>query len=383
MTAANQEKLRVDVGPERIVLTDGLQPFIFQSAKGTLFVQAQMNPPPGYKPPPKNAIPGGLPGSAISRDNGQSWRRWWPEHVEDALPMYYEGAAATLTDGTILLIEWIADGPTETGDFLGQIWESQDDFETLQGPTPATIRLPQAKGGFDDGGHPYSGVTFHRTLLQLPGGDLLATIYCWFRGDDTPSSYLPKMNKFRCVLLRSADRGRNWRYVSTVAADPAVGQEGFDEPTMVRLSKGPRAGRLVCLMRTGSTSCPIYQVVSDDEGATWSVPRALGFCGVDPDLVEMADGTLACSCGWRTADWASGKPSPEHGNYLVFSLDQGETWSHSTRWPIEPHSGINYSTCYTSVREIQPGILLVLYDVGAWGRAVRYIAGRKIRVQRG
>jgi hypothetical protein len=188
------------------------------------------------------------------------------------------------------------------------------------------------------------------------------------------------MRKFRCVLLRSADRGRHWDYVSTIAVNPEVGQEGFDEPVMVSLRSGSRAGRLLCLMRTGSTSCPIYRAWSDDGGRTWCEPRPLGFCGVDPDLIEMADGTLACSFGWRTADWASGSPSPEHGNYVIFSRDQGETWEGMTRFPFEPH-GPNHSTCYTSIREIAPRTLLVAYDIGSWGGPVRYVAARKVKVE--
>jgi len=382
----------VQIGPERIILTDGLQPFAFRTSKGTLVAQAQLSFPPGYKPPAKNAYPG-LPGTVVSRDGGQTWRRWSyaaRAGANEGIGPIFEGAATELRDGTILILDWIVDGPSADGRiWTGQLWESRDDFRTVTGPTPFAVELPQAKVGFDDGGHPYAGITFHRTALELPGGDLFATIYCWFKGDDAPCPYRPVMCKFRTVLLRSADRGRSWRYVSTVAVDPAVGEEGFNEPVMVRLGRGPHAGRLVCLMRTGCDDCPVYQAHSGDEGATWSRPRAMELGGVDPDLIELSDGALACVVGRRI--WR--KDPQKRGYYLAFSRDAGDTWSQVVQMPrTEPHAlaieplgdqdliavGDRISTHYSTLLEIQPGVLLLIYDVGAWGHNIRYIATRRI-----
>lgn len=361
----------VEIGPEQIVLTDGLQPFMFQTAKGTLVAMAQLSVPPEYKFPEKNVFPS-LPGWIVSRDKGKSWQRWTPKGVAPASPYEvlplgprFEGTAAELSDGTVMILEWIADGPLPDGTWTGNLWESRDDCETLQGPTAMTIRLPRAKIGYDDSGRPYTGITFHRSLLELPNGDLIAPVYCWFKEDTTPVEYQPKMSKFRCVLLRSGDRGRSWRYRSTIAADPTVGQEGFDEPVMIRLSGGAKAGRLICQMRTGRVG-PLYQTHSDDDGATWSRPHALPFPGVDPDLVEMADGTLVCQASAVS---------------LTLSRDQGETWGDPIRLPEAGNPGYGRSS-YGSIREIEPGRLLVLYDVmsAGWTGTIRYVASREIRV---
>ena len=59
---------------------------------------------------------------------------------------------------------------------------------------------------------------------------------------------------------------------------------------MARLSRGPHAGRLVVLLRTGSNDQPIYQATSDDDGKPWSKPRPLDLNGVDPDVIELTDG---------------------------------------------------------------------------------------------
>jgi hypothetical protein len=357
---------------------------MFRSRNGTLFLQAQLTMPPGIKINKKNVIPGdGICGNVLSRDGGRTWQRWSPKDWQKRRG-YFEGEITELRDGTILMMEYVADLGQRRGEFVTKLWESKDDLKTLRGPIRAKIHLPQAKGvGYDDGGRPYTGVTFHRTLLPMPHGELLATIYCWFKGDDTPCPYMPKMCKFRCVLLRSRDRGRRWEFVSTIAADQKIGEEGYDEPVMVRLSKGLRAGRFICLMRTGCYECPIYQTESDDEGRTWSKPRPLWFRGVDPDLIEMSDGTLVCSFGWRTKNWFAPKPPAKLGNCVVFSRDQGETWTHLTRLRIEPHANTPWTTCYTTVREIAPGRLLVVYDIGRWGMPVRYIGSRALVVSRG
>src|SRR5947208_2454490 len=87
--------------------------------------------------------------------------------------------------------------------------------------------------------------------VRLTFGDVLTTRYGWLEGDAEPSGYTPTMRKTRVMLLRSRDRGRHWDFVSTVAADSKVGTEGFGEAVLARVSRGPRAGRLICMMRTG------------------------------------------------------------------------------------------------------------------------------------
>jgi hypothetical protein len=163
---------------------------------------------------------------------------------------------------------------------------------------------------------------------------------------------------------------------------------------MVRLSKGPLAGRLIAHLRTGSNKTfkhnPIYQTESDDEGHTWSTPHPLAWGNVDPDLIEMRDGTLAASFGNRT--WESrvhlqSLPpkdiGPGHGNYLALSADQGQTWEPPIQVTREP------SSCYTTVREIAPGKMLLVYDIGdgwqhvwkGWEDIERGIGCREIEVR--
>jgi hypothetical protein len=257
-------------------------------------------------------------------------------------------------DGAILVFNYIPQNHGN-GHFVVKRWQSTDEWKTMAGPHDSHLTLPQAMDTMvGDTGEPMSAILFHRSVIELPNGDLLAGVYGRFKGDDASSEYLPQMKKFRSVLLRSKDQGRHWDYVSTIAVDPTVGQEGFDEPVLLRLGQGKHKGRLICLMRTGRKD-PLYQTESDDVGKTWSRPRPLNLLGVDPDLIEMSNGVLVCSFGHKPQHSTLGGLKDD-GNFLAFSLDQGLTWTHVTRLSSAP-------TCaYTTVREIAPGKLYVVYD---------------------
>src|SRR6185437_10034994 len=105
-------------------------------------------------------------------------------------------------------------------------------------------------GSSNDIGQSEASARVHRSVIELPGGDLLTTMYCRFEGDTAASGYMPTMLKSRTVVVRSRDQGSSWAYLSTVGVDSGVGTEGFGEPVLARISTGPHAGRLVCVMRT-------------------------------------------------------------------------------------------------------------------------------------
>jgi hypothetical protein len=367
--------MKIAIEPEVQIMSSAYQPFLFRSAKGTLVVNAHAEFQPGYPIPPRNAL--GIPETVVSHDGGLNWKRWLPGKDQGVGPLT-EGGFVQLKNGVIRSFEFVCEGPSAEGVYTGSYWDSEDEYVTLKGPMRFYAKLPQGKGGMDDGGHPYSGLTFHRTVMTLPGGDLLAVAYCWFKGDDAPVTYQPTMMKFRTVILRSADEGRNWEYISTVAHEPGTTEEGFNEPVMTRITQGKHRGRLVCLIRTGRGNDPIYQAHSDDEGRTWKDLHPTNLLGVDPDLTEMSNGLLVASYGTRIM---SNPDSPEHGNYLAFSADGGETWSNITRLPVEPHSGTLRTTGYTGVREVSPGRLLVIFDIGWFGTAIKYSARRFVNVE--
>jgi len=191
------------------------------------------------------------------------------------------------------------------------------------------VTFPQAVSQWKDGN---AYMVFARSILEMPDGSLLASMYGRFVGD----------SRYRLILVRSTDGGVNWEYFSTLAYDPTADGEGLCEPCVVRLADGD----LFCMMRVSSGK-PMYTVRSSDGGKSWTTPVKLSphTASVFPDLVHMSNGVLACSFG---------RP----GCHLMFSVDgNGDQWTERTTIFEGP------STCYTAIREVAPGRLLYVYDV--------------------
>lgn len=342
-------RLRITPGPEQLIAQDVPWPYLFHSREGSTVILGHVRWPPGGKYP--------IHYTACSFDGRKTWQEWKPAPEHGRGPIT-EGASVQLKSGRILVFDVHAEHVGNKR-FETSYWSSTDGYRTLQGPHRYGFDLPQAAlDNFDDRGEPISRMYLRRSVLELPGGDLLACAYGHFTPDKFVAEYSTKMCKTRAFLLRSKDSGANWSFVATIASDP-VEQEGFGEPVLVRVSQGRFAGRLLCLMRTGRET-PIYQCESDDEGKTWSraVPlqwvysrfgRSRPIVGVDPDVIEMSDGTLVLSFGHKP-DYR------EHGNYLAFSLDHGRNWTQVTRISHD------LTVAYTGVREVAPGELFVVYS---------------------
>lgn len=401
-------KLRFDYGEERMILDGGLQPFLLCTKAGTLIMQAQ-SPHPPFKSS-RMHYPYAM-WTTVSRDGGRTWTRLPVKDGDNGLNT--EGGTLQLRDGTILGLDtYIVPGAKE-GVGLGQLYTSTDDWQTLTGPEEVTFDLPNVnfKASKDDGGHPHDAQRLHRRMLELPNGDLLTTFYGQLYGDATPSTYMPLMMKSRVMLVRSKNRGKHWTLVGTVAVDHSVGTEGMNEPVLTRVTRGPKAGRLLCLIRTGRD---LYEAMSDDEGRTWTKPRPRIFAGLDihrtelwvdmfrhikgrsgklldennpdelkgcvadPDLIELRSGLLVATFGIRVPQkncWPHAH-HPWNGNYLAVSRDQGDTWTNVVRLT----SGIP-TTHYTGVEETpNNNEVFVVYDYSWWRQPSRYVYGRTVKI---
>lgn len=403
ITLRNDPRLRLQASPEIMAINGGLQPFAIATSSDTLLAQVQL---PERSYPDERIVFHWMIGSFVSRDGGDSWTR--VEHRPGKNELYMEGGSIVLPDGKMFLLDtYVTEGPKGEGRGLAQIFSN--DLRTFEGPLEITFDLPGMDfDGVDDGGNAHLAERLHRRILALPDGDLLATIYGWFYEDNTAVDYMPNGRKVRTLLLRSSNQGRHWRLVSTIAVGPDLGTEGIGEPDMVRISQGSHAGRLICYMRTGRA---LYQCISDDDGVTWTPPEAQQFgiidvydptpwekffedtsdlpgyardmhgCFVDPNLIELKNGVLACAFGLRMTEklcWVN----PHHernGNYLAFSFDHGATWSHI----VQLTSAI-MTTHYMNILELEPNLLHVLYDrEGRWeggywdGTKGRFTASRK------
>ncbi|HRE83855.1 MAG TPA: sialidase family protein [Opitutaceae bacterium] len=392
-TLQQNRRVSLKFGPEQLIIPGGLQPSMLVTKTGARVVQSQM---PERPFPSNRQASNWAMGTYISRDEGKNWKRLPLTPGENGLNM--EGGAIQLRDGLILALDtFVTPGPTpEIG--LGQIYLSRDDWKTLEGPIEAVFHLPGVvySGSSDDAGRPYQAARAHRRIIELPNGDLLTTLYGWFKGDEARSGYMPTMKKTRVFLVRSPDRGRTWNLVSTVAVGPDIGTEGYGEAVLERIRKGPLAGRLLCQMRTGRE---LRETYSDDEGKTWvpAYPRVFAdldvyrtekwvemFRGaldkqgrpidnnpveligavVDPDLLVLRSGIIVATFGVRVpprACWPRAE-HPWNGNYLAISLDDGKTWDHVVRL----NSGVR-TTHYTAIEETPTDNQIYLaYDLGDW-----------------
>jgi len=391
--------LRLNFGEERVIVPRGLQPSLLCTREGTLIVQAQVPEKPF--PAKRISYPYAMC-TRVSRDGGLSWETIPLNPGDNGLDM--EGGIIELRDGTILALDTYVTPGDRPGLGMGQIYTSADQWKTVAGPIDVPFDMPNAKfdGSTDDGGRPHLAQRAHRRIIELPNGDLLTTLYGWLQGDGTPATYAPTMMKSRALLVRSSDHGRHWKLVSTIAVDPKVGTEGFGEPVLSRVSKGPHPGRLICLMRTGRN---LYEADSDDEGRTWMPPRELVIAGldvnrtelwidqlrhfkdfhgklldennldevrgseVDPDLIELRGGLLVAAFGVRVPQklcWQHPE-FPWNGTYIAVSSDHGQTWANVARIT----SGV-LTTHYMAIEESPTNNrVYVAYDLGGWSRGMR------------
>jgi hypothetical protein len=401
-------QLHLEFGREYVILPRGLQPSLFCTSSGALVVQAQM--PEKSIVTKRISYPSAL-ATIISRDGGKSWAPIPRQPGENGINL--EAGAIQLQDRTILALDTYVTPGDRPDMGIGELYVSKDDWRTLQGPFDVPFKLPNVNfyASADDNGHPHAAERLHRRIIELPNGDLLTTIYGCLQGDRTPCTYQPKMMKQRVMVVRSTDRGQSWQTIGDISVSPEVGTEGLVEPAICRVSKGVHNGRLICLMRTGRN---LYHAVSDDDGKSWTpatefifadldVNRAelwadqfrhfKGATGkpldennldelrgavVDPDLIELRSGVLVAAFGVRIPQkfcWQH----PEHpwnGNYLVFSLDHGDTW----RTVVRVTSGV-MTTHYMAITETTTANhLYVTYDLGAWGKPRRDVIGRSLTV---
>ncbi len=314
----------------------------------------------------------------LSRDGG----RTWAEPEGGVLPPY----PTCLRDGMILAFGHRAKELPKPGEFAYDAWRGKDTYASIRATTCRVI-VPQAVAGTGDDMKPgaVKGMVFWSPMIvEMDDGRLLATMYGWFAADTEPVTTplhlqgakragIAPPRKMRSVLVASTDRGRTWRYVSTVCrkVDPRDGSgrpipnDGPCEPTMVRAANGD----LVVVMRVGRIT-PLFLTRSRDGGRTWDPPRQLAAYGVAPNMIRMRDGTLACAYGIKE-DLRG--PRELH---VMFSFDHGRSW------PVDKliFKGRDPGT-YPGLCEVRPGVLLYSYDPHPASKQPRCVVLVEIRLE--
>jgi len=298
-------------GPPRCWL-----PYLVRSQKGTLILTHSVWEDAYFPPEPVE------PDMMLrSTDRGRTW-------VRQGVMPFRITLGGTLRDGTLIQLSYIAE-QRKPDLWAMRVRRSTDDGKTwrIEENVPIRIanavRLPDPKLN--------QGLYLDHSLVELTDGTLLASAYGHFTGD----------TKWRSLVLHSRDRGRSWDYRATVAYDPSAPGEGYNEISIAKV----RDGRLLAIMRVASGQ-PMRQCYSSDDGVTWTKPVETKARSVEPTLLPMSNGVLACSHG-RPGAWIMFSPG---GN--------GDDWE--TPIQVDPFAGPAWF--YTSIVEIQPGVLLYAFD---------------------
>lgn len=273
-----------------------------------------------------------------STDNGRTWDDYQVVRAH-ANTDERESSIVQLRDGTLLMNAWINGFYDKDGRYLA------GPSPTYQGE-PAGVHI----GRSTDQGRtwtwlseqpidpsPFPHMYTSERILELPSGALLMATYF---------TRTPEGEAIRgCALYRSEDRGQTWRYASTMASVPGM---AFGEPALTRT----KSGRLIGMLRNETTP-EYYQVISADEGQTWSQPAPSGIPGLanPASLLPLPDGTILCIYGSRRG---------VRGMYVVASYDDGETWDITHRRVIRDDFP-NFDIGYPSSVLLPDGRVLATY----------------------
>jgi len=334
VTTPETPGLAVTVGDTRRILENAIYKSLFKYADGRLCV-----------------------GGKRSEDAGRTW--------VDA-PSFGVGAYQ-FPDGEIIGLGFKTRQAEQPGTFTIPLRRSTDRGATVVEET-AVMRIPAATSLTGDDGSRFEGPVADHAIVGLRDGAVLAAMYGVFSTDRVPVPTMPdkwQCFKYRTFVVRSADRGRTWEYLATVAYDPAIGLESFCEADLLRLPSGD----ILCFMRTGGSGgryTPLHLSRSRDDGRTWSAPQPIADRGVWPNACRMRNGVIVCTYG---------RP----GNWLMFSPDDGQTWSGHFCFYNGP------TTSYNCVEEVAPDTLFVVYDrqqVDDSGNLCKEFVGTYVTVRR-
>jgi sialidase-1 len=189
-------------------------------------------------------------------------------------------------------------------------------FTNLEGPTDAPIEMPD-------------------------GSILMAVIAYQLNGDSRDRA---------SVMLRSADKGKTWKYLATIADDPGGKLGGFLEPGIVRT----KTGRILAALRNHGPDGAIWVTHSDDNGKTWSAVQKTEMIGQPVDLLQLADGRVMATYGIRSEHSLPG------GIRACFSRDNGQTWDIQSEVQLR-NDFLNWDVGYPESLELADGRVLTVY----------------------
>ena len=292
-----------------------------------------------------------------SKDNGKTWGdRKVVSAIKDLDER--EGCGIQLKDGTIIVgifynDLYVPDGTYNWGGTVklkplnrarlgAHFILSKDNGETWE------------QGSFIDmKDQPFSGVEGPTDApIEMPDGSIVMGVIGYQLNGD------PK--NVGSVLLKSTDKGKTWKYMSTIASDPGGELKGFHEPGLVRT----KTGRLIAGLRNHADENAIYISYSDDDGKTWVPPFKTDMVGHPVDLIQLKDGRIMASYGIREG---VGRHSEPGGIRACFSSDNGKTWDIKTEVVLRSDF-INWDIGYPESIEMEDGRIMTVYYFNLFGK---------------
>lgn len=192
-------------------------------------------------------------------------------------------------------------------------------------------------------------VTAVSSPIREAGGELLVQSY----GGNSWNTSSPASPRSRISLFASADGGGTWE--ERIIAGGQAEDTWLQEPALLALGDG----RWLVHLRTAEGTSPgnpgnLWQVRTDDGGATWSEYEDLGFVGHAPYLVRLGNGVIVSAFRWLNESFTSTNVD------FIYSLDEGATWSDIN--PIlEPQIT---EVGYPSILELEGNRMLIVFYVG-------------------
>lgn len=259
-----------------------------------------------------------------SKDDGNTWTP--PELVYKKEYGVQDPSIAQLKDGTLVCnyFQWqvVFKEPfnhSVVGTFLNRSFDDGKNWEK------DAIQVPI--GGYLNGGPT-------EPVLELPDGEIIMPLY-GTKGKNVYDSF----------IVRSKDRGQTWSGLTVIAGDP-LGKTYFYEPTLC-LTK---SGKILCLIRNDYDGY-LIQSYSSDGGKTWAKPERLDLWGFPANLINLSDGRILASYGYRRQPF---------GVRICVSEDEGRTWDPKREIVIR-NDGLHGDIGYPSAVELSPGKVLVTY----------------------
>lgn len=219
----------------------------------------------------------------------------------------------------------------------------------------------------EDGGNTFGGmgilpITSPHGPCQLQDGRLFYVGRAFSSLESNPQILYHHPNKYKRMgeydslidglyYMFSGDEGKTWTppkelpYLDNIWADGRF----CCEPHAIQLKNG----RILVHIRVEKWGpdgmFSTYQCYSDDNGQTFSKPIRIVEKGAPSHLVQLSDGTVVCTFGYRSAPF---------GQRAKYSVDNGESWSEDI---ILRDDGENWDLGYPSTVELENGDLFTVY----------------------